>query len=187
MDSQNEGEPAKFIREIKDKGNFLMLYEDQSYAKSLEFLFLGMGLKDNQTCLYLSCETTHDIKKDMVLAGIDAASLKGNSLHIYDINNQKREQIIKVIEDFVRNAKSHIPRIIMRNERFTAEQQQDILWIEKFVQILLEKYDISVLNSCNVEFFDVKFMQQIISMHDYAIFAPSFGKGVAIKIHASKR
>jgi hypothetical protein len=29
--SQNEGEPAKFIRELKDKSSLLVFYEDQSY------------------------------------------------------------------------------------------------------------------------------------------------------------
>lgn len=181
--SQNEGEPTKFIRELKDKANLLVIYEDQSYCKSLEFLFLDIGLKCGQACLYLSCEPIPNTEASMVSAGIDVVSFRtNNKLQIHSTTNQKKEQIIKVIEDFVRNAEKRTSRIIIQRDRFSTEQQHDLILIEEFMQTLFRKYDISVLNSYNAEFVDnVKFMQKIINMHDYTIFAPDFGKGIVIK------
>ncbi len=103
--SQNEGEPTKFIRELKDKSSILVFYEEQKYAKSLGFLFVDIGLRVGQTCLYLSCETTPSIKADMVSGGINVAHFKTNNLRIHSTTNQKRDQITKTIEDFVRDDK----------------------------------------------------------------------------------
>lgn len=180
--TQNEGEPTKFIRELKDKSSLLVFYEDQRYARSLGFLFLDMGIKNGHVCLYLSCEPTQDTEEDMASAGIDVASSKaGNSLKIYNIANQKKDQITKIIEEFVKNAKDH-SRIIVQHDRFTRAEQLDLLLIEEFIQTLFDRHDISVLNIYNTEFMDdVKFMQQIISIHEYTIFAPDFGKGIVIK------
>lgn len=181
--TQNEGEPTKFIRELKDKSSLLIFYENQSYAKSLGFLFVDIGLKSGHGCIYLSCETTQDMESGMASAGIDVAASKAdNSLKIYNMTNQKKDQITKSIEEFVKNAKNHL-RIIIQHDRFTRAQQNDLLLIVEFIQELFERQDISVLNIYNTEFMDnAKFMQQIINMHEYTIFAPDFGKGIVIKM-----
>ncbi|MBI5146365.1 MAG: MEDS domain-containing protein [Thaumarchaeota archaeon] len=181
--TQNEGEPTKFIRELKDKSSILVFYEDQRYAKSLGFLFLDMGLKNSHVCLYLSCEATQDVEADMASAGIDVSSSKeNNSLKTYNVTNHRKDQITKLIEEFVKNAKNHTSRIIVQHDRFTRAQQHDLLLIEEFIQTLFERHDVSVLNIYNTEFMDdAKFMQQIISIHEYTIFAPDFGKGIVIK------
>jgi hypothetical protein len=181
--AQNEGEPVKFIRELKEKSSVLIFYENQGYAKSLGFLFLDIGLKSGHACIYLSCEAAHDMESGMSSAGIDVATFKSeNSLKIYNVTNQKKEQVIKIIDEFVKSARGHL-RIIIHNDRFTRAQQSDLLQIAEFVQELFEKQDISVLNIYNTEFMDnSKFMQQIISMHEHTIFAPDFGKGIVIKM-----
>jgi len=180
--TQNEGEPTKFIRELKNRSSVLLFYEDQSYAKSLVFLFLDIGLKSGDMCLYLSCEAVQDTEADMASTGIDVAFYKeDNNLKIYNMSNQRKDQISKLIEEFVKNAKDH-SRITIQHDRFTRAQQHDLLLIEEFIQTLFERHDISVLNIYNTEFIDdAKFMQQIISMHEYTIFAPDFGKGIVIK------
>lgn len=181
--SQNEGEPAKFIRELKDKSSILMFYEELKYAKSLGFLFLDIGLKSGQMCLYLSSETIPNIEADMESAGINVADFKASSLRIHGTINHKKEHIIKTIEDFVKGAKNHTSRIIIHRDKFTKEQRSDLLLIEEFIQDLFEKYDILVLDIYNTEFMDsAKFMQQIINLHDYTIFAPDFGKGIVVKM-----
>lgn len=181
--TQNESEPAKFIRELKDKSSLLVFYDNQSYAKSLGFLFLDMGLRNGHVCLYLSCEATQDVEADMASAGIDVAGYKAsNSLKIHNITNHRKDQISKLIEEFVKNAKEH-SRIVLQHDRFTRAQQQDLLSLEEHIQALFEKHDVSVLKIYNTEFLDnAKFMQQIISMHEYTIFAPDFGKGIVIKM-----
>jgi hypothetical protein len=179
---QDEGEPARFVRELKEKSSLLVFYEDQSYARLLGFLFLDSGLKNGHWCLYLSCETTQDVEAGLASAGIDVAASKAdNILKTHNITNHRKDQITKLIEEFVKNAKSH-SRIIIQHDRFTRAQQHDLLSIEEFIQTLFERHDISVLNIYNTEFIDdAKFMQQIISIHEYTIFAPDFGKGIVIK------
>ncbi len=180
--TQNEGEPTKFIRELKDKSSLLVFYEDHNYARSLGFLFLDSGIKNDQVCLYLSCEPVQDTEERMASAGIDVASSKAdNCLKICNIANQKRDQITKTIEEFVKNGKDCL-RIIIQHDRFTRAQQYDLLLIEEFIQTLFDAHDISILSIYNTEFMDdAKFMQQVINIHEYTIFAPGFGKGIVIK------
>jgi len=181
--SHNEGEPVKFIRELKDKSSIIVFYEEQNYAKSLGFLFLDIGLRDGQMCLYLSCDAIPDAEAGMASAGINVAIFKASRLRIHNMSNQKKEHITKTIGDFVKTAKNHTSRIVIHHERFTKEQQSDLLLIEEFIQALFAKHDISVLNIYNTEFMDnAKFMQQIINIHNYTIFAPDFGKGIVVKI-----
>lgn len=181
--SQNEGEPTKFIREIKERSSILVFYEEQKYARSLGFLFLDMGLRGGMTCLYLSSEAVPSAEAAMASAGIKASDLKADSLRIHNISNYKRDQITKIIEDFARSADNRAARIVIQHDRFTREQQRDLLLIEEFIQEMFKKHDVSVMNIYNTEFMDnAKFMQQIINMHDYTIFAPDFGKGIVVKM-----
>lgn len=181
--SQNEGEPVKFIRDLKDKSSIIVFYEEPDYAKSLGFLFLDIGLRNGQMGLYISCDTIPDAEAGMVSAGINVASFKANNLRIHNMSNQKKDHITRTIGDFVKTAKNHTARIVVHHDRFTKEQQSDLLLIEEFIQSLFAKHNISVLNIYNTEFMDnAKFMQQIINVHDYTIFAPDFGKGIVVKI-----
>lgn len=181
--SHSEGEPTKFIRELSDKSSILVFYEEQKYAKSLGFLFLDMGLKGGMTCLYLSSEMTPITEASMASAGINVADYKADSLRIRNIANQKKDMITKIIEDFVKSSKDGASRIVIHHDRFTKEQQRDLLFIEEFIQEMFRGHDVSVMSIYNTEFMDnAKFMQQIISMHDYTIFAPDFGKGIVIKM-----
>ncbi|HEY8110716.1 MAG TPA: MEDS domain-containing protein [Candidatus Nitrosotenuis sp.] len=181
--THQEGEPTKFIRDLKDKSSLLVFYDNQSYAKSLGFLYLDIGIKSDHVCLYLSCEAVQNVEADMASAGIDVASAKANnSLKIHNITNHKKDQIIKLIEEFVKNAKEH-SRIILQHDKFTRAQQQDLLLLEESIQAMFERHNISVLKIYNTEFLDnAEFMQRIINMHEYTIFAPDFGKGIVIKM-----
>ncbi len=79
--------------------------------------------------------------------------------------------------------KNCVSRIIIHHDKFTREQQPDLLLIEEFIHELFEKHDISILDIYNTEFMDnVKFMQQIISMHDYTVFCAGFCKGIVVKL-----
>ena len=181
--TQNEGEPTKFIRDLKEKSSLLLFYEEPKYARSLGFLFLDMGLKSDQLCLYLSGEPVHNMEKDMIAFGINVTYFKNNNrLRIHSITNHGKDQVASTIEDFMANAKNHAARIIIQRDRFSREQQRELLIIEEVVHTMFEKYDVSVLHIYNTEFMDnAKFMQQIINMHNYTIFAPDFGKGIVIK------
>ncbi|TBR09808.1 MAG: hypothetical protein EPO62_04515 [Candidatus Nitrosotenuis sp.] len=181
--SHNEGEPAKFIRELKEKSSILMFYEEKNYAKSLGFLFLDIGLRGSQACLYLSSDTIPNAEAFMAAAGINVAESRPGSLQIHTTNSHKKDQIIRIIEEFVKSAKDRASRIIIHHDRFTREQQSDLLLVEEFMQELFERHDVSVLSIYNTEFMDnAQFMQQIINVHDYTIFAPDFGKGIVVKM-----
>lgn len=160
-----------------------MFYEERDYAKSLGLLFLDIGLRAGQACLYLSPDTLPNSEASMVGAGIDAAQYADGSLQIHSITGQKKDQATKIIGEFVKGAKGRASRIVIHHDRFTREQQQDLLLVEEFMQGLFEAGDVSVLSIYNTEFMDnAKFMQQIINVHDYTIFAPDFGKGIVVKM-----
>lgn len=142
-----------------------------------------MGLRGGQTCLYLSSDTIQNAEVSMASAGINVPEYKANSLRIHNVTSQKKDQTARIIEEFVKSAKNRASRIIIHHDRFTKEQQPDLLLVEEFVQELFEKHDVSILSIYNTEFMDnANFMQQIINVHDYTIFAPDFGKGIVVKM-----
>ena len=180
--SQNEGEPTKFIRELKEKASIVMFYEEQKYATSLGFLFLDVGLRDGQACIYFSSDSTSNAEAAMASDGISVADHR-SILRVHNMSGQKKDQIANTIEDFVKGARGRTVRITIHHDRFTREQQADLLLLEEFLLELFESHDVSILDIYNTEFMDnAKFMQQIINMHEYTIFAPDFGKGIVVKM-----
>jgi hypothetical protein len=130
----------------------------------------------------MSPDAVPNAEASMESAGINVAECRGDRLQIHSITIQKKDQITRIIEEFVKGAKNRESRIIIHHDRFTREQQPDLLFIEEFMQGLFERHDVSVMSIYNTEFMDnAKFMQQIISIHDYTIFAPDFGKGIVVK------
>lgn len=181
----DDGEPTKFIREIKEKANILVVYEDTEYSRSLELLFLKMGLQEGRIGLYLSSENAHVMERHVSMSGIDPAFTRSyERLQVASTSGKKMEMTASMIENFVENAKKrNMPaRIIMRNDEFSEEQFHDLIQLESRMMSLFEQSEISVLSSYNAEFLsDANIMQRIISMHDYVVFAPTFGKGMVVK------
>lgn len=178
--SDAEGEPTKFIRQLSDKANILALYEDINYARSLEFLFLRQGLDSGESAAYLSSQSTHASEKHMSLFGIECSQFRDH-LHIFSTANKKREHLVKTIDEIVETYK-HPMRIALQHDVFTPDQYGDLLFIEHYLTSQCVKDSVSVMVSYNTEFLsDAKIMQQIINLHDYVIFAPTFGKGIVVK------
>lgn len=180
-----DGEPTRFIRELRDDANILTVYENEDYAKSLEFLFLKTGLRDGRTCLYLSSEDVQKIEKRMSLFGIDPDAFKDDRrLQIVNTCGRARETTADTIREFVESAvKSDVQAMItIRNSEFSEEQYHDLMLLESTMMTLFGRGKVSILSSYNAEFLsDATMMQRIINMHDYVIFAPTFGKGLVVK------
>lgn len=182
---ENQGEPAEFILSLKERANMLVFYEDQEYIKSLEIFFFKSWLDSGKAGLHFSSQSKAETDNDLVSAGIDVESFKKrNLLKIFSTTTLKLKQIKDIIEDFVKNAQKLgcSARIIIHHQDLSLEQYHSLESLEDFLSTIYQKYDISILDSYNVETIsDAKFMQQLIRMHDHVIFAPSFGNGIVIK------
>jgi len=180
--SETEGEPSKFIRDLDERANILVLYEDIEYSRSLEFSFIRNGLEDGQRGIYLSPQDAHSSEKLMGMHGIKPKFFKNESLWVLSTSNKKREHIIKTIDDFVKKQR-YLTRIVLQHDMFSPEQYGDLLLIESFLASKFEKSDISIVVSYNAEFLsDASLMQKIINLHDHVVFAPTFGKGLVVKM-----
>ncbi len=176
-----QGEPVKFIQDLKEKVNLVMFYEDMAYSRSLEYLFLKIGLERGQKTMYLLRDTAKNVEDHAILLGIDPSLVK-SKVQVFNTTAQKREHIIHAVEEFIATQKNTPTRIILQNNEFSTEQQTDLIRIESALSELYAKNNLSVLVSYDAEpLSDASFMQQVINMHDHVIFAPTFGKGLVIK------
>lgn len=180
----DDGEPTKFILELKEKANLLLIYDDARYAEFLRCLFLKSGLNLGCSCLYLSSNSIQNVEKYMIMHDIDVNEFRANGrMQIFNASIRNIEKIIDTLDKFLKNntITNNQARIILQIDEITGDQQKNALLIESRITAASEKNNISTLSSYNAEFFgDARIMQQIINMHDYAIFAPSFGKGIVI-------
>jgi hypothetical protein len=182
--SVDDGEPTKFMQDLKEKANLLLIYDDTRYAEFLKCLFLKSGLNLGGSCMYLSSDSIQNVEKRMIMHGIDVDKFRTNDrMQIFNASIRNVEKITDILDKFVKNrtrSNDHV-RIILQADEITDDRHKNALLIESRVTAASEKSNISVLSSYNAEFFgDAEIMQQIINMHDYVIFAPSFGKGIVI-------
>lgn len=176
-----QGEPAKFIQDLKEKASLVMFYEDTAYSKSLEYMFLKLGLENGHKGMYLLRDTVKNVESHAVLSGTDPTMFR-NQVQVFNISGKKWEQIVRALESFTSAQKETPTRIVLQNNEFATEQQHDLIHIESILSEIYEKSNTSVLVSYNAEMLsDAGFMQQVINLHDHVVFAPTFGKGLVIK------
>jgi hypothetical protein len=182
--STDDGEPTKFMLELKEKANLLLIYDDARYAEFLKCLFLKSGLSLGGSCVYLSSDSIQNVEKRMNMHGIDVDKFMANNrIQIFNTSIRNIEKITNILDKLLKNntRSDGQVRIILQADEISDDQHKNALLIESRITAASEKSNISVLSSYNAEFFgDARIMQQIINMHDYAIFAPSFGKGIVI-------
>lgn len=178
-----EGEPADFIRNLAEKVNLLVFYENIDYIKFLEGLFLKLGLDENQPCLYVSSQAVQNIEKDLNLAGLNVEYLKTKDLlQIFGNAILNLDQANDIMVNFIKNAQklgTHA-RIIVHHRDYSMPQGPMLL--EDFSSTLYRQHDVSIMSCYDVEsILNTDLMRQLIRMHDYVMFAPNFGKGIVIK------
>jgi archaellum biogenesis ATPase FlaH len=179
--STDDGEPTKFMLELKEKANLLLIYDDTRYAEFLKCLFLKSGLSLGGRCVYLSSDSIQNVEKRMNMHGIDVDKFMANNrIQIFNASIRNIEKITDILDKLLKNntrSDSQV-RIILQADEISDDRHKNALLIESRITAASEKSNISVLSSYNAEFFgDAGIMQQIINMHDYAIFAPPLGRG----------
>lgn len=184
MNQFNDGEPTKFMLEFKEEANLLLIYDDTRYADFLRCLFLKLGLSLGCSCVYLSSDSIQTVEKRMIMHGIEVDKfMADNRIQIFNASIRNVEKITDILNKLLKNhtRSGGQIRIILQVDEMADDRYKNALLIESRITAASEKSNISVLSSYNAEFFgDAKIMQQIINMHDYAIFAPSFGNGIVI-------
>ena len=78
----------EFICTLENKKHMLLLYDDQNYAKQIEFEFLKKGLEKEQHCIYATEEDPGYIMLKMMNYGIPIDCYKRkNLLHVFQMPN----------------------------------------------------------------------------------------------------
>jgi hypothetical protein len=84
----------KFLKNLDNKKHILLVYDNEEHAQIVQFEFLQIGLRNNESCIYLA-ESKDKIKKtrnSMKKFGIDVKYYEDlNRLKIYQIPEIERD------------------------------------------------------------------------------------------------
>lgn len=189
--------PLDFIATLDSRPMHIALfYEDEEYAKQIEYAFLRNGLAKSQHCIY----TTHEedssnadveqIRTEMIKHGIDVNKFeKSGYLHIMKINDPRSdpsgfEKGIENILNRILQGKKPPIRLVC-NSRKIIENSEDARanmllersihsnFLDEFPGLLMCPYQLNKVPSrIQLEWF-LNHMQH----HHSAIFAPKYFEG----------
>lgn len=96
--------PISYIDKIETKKHLMLVYDDISKGREVEFHFIRRGLEKNERCIYLTHDNPKLIESNMEKYGIDVKYYKKNKmLHVYQIPNplEYAESIITGVENII--------------------------------------------------------------------------------------
>jgi DcmR-like sensory protein len=192
--------PLDFIATLDSRPMHIALfYEDEEYAKQIEYAFLRNGLARSQHCIY----TTHEgednsssnadaeqIRTDMIKHGIDVSKFeKSGYLHIMKINDPRSdpsgfERGIENILNRVLQGKKPPIRLVCNSKKIIENEEDakaNILlersihsnFLDEFPGLLMCPYQLNKVPSpVQLEWF-LNHMRH----HHSAIFAPKYFEG----------
>ena len=97
--------PISYIDKIETKKHLMLVYDDTSKGREVEFHFIRRGLEKNERCIYLTHGNTKLIESDIEKYGIDVRYYKKNKmLHVYQIPNplEYTEGILTGVENMIK-------------------------------------------------------------------------------------
>ncbi len=85
-------DPMKFVDSLDTKKHVVLVYDDQSFGKMIQFHFINNGLTKGENCIYLTHGDPKIIKKEMDENGIDVKEfVQKNLLHIQQISSPEKD------------------------------------------------------------------------------------------------
>ena len=90
--TNNFMDPMKFVDSLDTKKHVVLVYDDQSFGKMIQFRFISNGLKNGENCIYLTHGDPETIKTEMDESGIDVKEfVQKNILHIQQISSPEKD------------------------------------------------------------------------------------------------
>ena len=85
-------DPIKFLDSLDTKKHVVLVYDDPTFGKMIQFRFINNGLMKGESCIYLTHGDPEIIKNEMDESGIDVKEfVQKGLLHIYQISSPEKD------------------------------------------------------------------------------------------------
>ncbi len=155
--------PYTFIDKLKSKKHLLLVYDDPTFAKMIQFRFINNGLTKDEHCIFLTHGKPKDAEEEMKKFGINVEHFKKRKiLHIYPIPNpvEHYHSISEGADDILKLAISDseppyrvVARLVPNVETEEAMAIQGY-FEQKFHNTTFDNFNGSVL--CSYDFSEIK-------------------------------
>jgi hypothetical protein len=188
-------EPFKYIDSLEGRKHIILVYDDQIEGKLIQFRFLRNGLRDGESCFYLTHQEPEIIQREMSKSGmIDTAEwIKKGLLHIYQIPDisQDKEGMLEGCQKILKMIQRHkapyriVGRII--SDVSTEMSMETEYVLEKIFHSRFERIDGSVL--CYYDWSQIggnrlRWIEKLSRTHHAIIFATKFRSGMAFNLES---
>ncbi len=183
-----------FLHSIDSKKHILLAYNEPSFAKKIEFLFINEGLRREENCIVLTHDKTKFAKEEMREYGIDVDKHEKNGiLHVYQIPDptEHRQSIQEGFMEITKTILADLKPPYRVVGRITSDVKTEggisiACYFENlFHKSMFENFDGSVL--CVYDINDIQandswhqWMTQLKNSHDASIIQTRDGKATVI-------
>lgn|SRR5574337_72362 len=181
-------DPIRYIDSLKNKQHVALFYEDQEYARIIEFRFIKNGLDLGEQCIYATGEDSGSIVLKMLTYGIPMKYFQTGRLKVYQLHHTSkghdsimdncRKDIGKILSDLKSPFRivSRIVHDVSTIDGMSVELELECSVhkdFEGFGGSLLCPYDLTRVESVTERRWETEIMEN----HHAVIYAPSFGEG----------
>jgi len=184
-------DPIKFVDSLDTQKHVVLVYDDQSFGKMIQFRFINNGLMKGENCIYFTHEDPKIIKNEMDESGIDVKEfVQKNLLHIHQISSPEKDPagIMIGYENIVKQAtvdKKPPYRIVGRiMPNIGIEEVMSVqIAIERMAHTTFEKLNSTVL--CEYDFNEIPpkdhkmWLGRLCTYHHAAIVSTRSGMSMA--------
>ncbi|CUR52106.1 protein of unknown function [Nitrosotalea devaniterrae] len=79
--------PIRYVDSLEKKQHILLFYEDQEYARIIEFRFIKNGLDSQENCIYVTDEDSGQVVLKFLSYGIPLHYFQSGKLQVIQIRN----------------------------------------------------------------------------------------------------
>ena len=146
-------DPVKFVDSLDEKKHVVLVYDDQSFGKMIQYRFINNGLMKGENCIYLTHGDPNIIKNEMDESGVDVNNfVQKDLLHILQISSPEKDPkgILVGVENIIKQATAYkkppyrMVGRMMPNIR-TAEAMSVQIAIERMAHATFENLNSTVL------------------------------------------
>lgn len=184
-------DPIKFVDSLDTQKHVVLVYEDESFGKMIQFRFINNGLLKGENCIYLTHGDPKIIKKEMDKGGIAVKEFVQNGLlQIQQISSPEKdpkgimtgyENIVKQITGNKKPPYRIVGRIM---PNLGIEEAMSVqITIERMAHANFENFNSSVL--CTYDFNEIPandykmWLGRLCKYHHAAIVSTNSGMSMA--------
>lgn len=184
-------DPIKFVDSLDTQKHVLLVYEDESFGKMIQFRFINNGLLKGENCIYLTHGDPKIIKTEMGESGVEVKEfVQKGLLQIQQISSPEKDPngILAGYENIVKQVtenKKPPYRIVGRMMPNIGIEEAMLVQIaiERMTHAIFEKFNSTVL--CTYDFNEIPandykmWLSRLCKYHHAAIVSTSSGMSMA--------